>query len=318
MDHSEAKPRGKASGRAARQKLCLTGAGLVALLVMMPVLVPQSGHALAQDGAQEDIRDQSVGTTGAQDIVKLAEMLGSPQLFAVISQEGHDYGDSLDQGLFGGKGGPRWKASVSRIYEPGGLQARFAQELARGLQGQPQVVADAAAFFGSDTGRRILEREVTARGDLLDPDTLEAAEVAAEKLRDARGPRLKLIRSLIEAGDLIESNVASGLTGSAAFNEAMAAIQPPAQRLPEEDRMAQVWRQEAEIRANTTSWLLTFMVRAYEPLSDDDLQRFIDFSKSDSGKALNQAQFNAYSETFREVMAALGHEAGRVLLGARI
>ncbi|MBJ2152630.1 DUF2059 domain-containing protein [Paracoccus sp. IB05] len=265
--------------------------------------------------------EQTTGEeTAAQGatVAALEQSLGLDALFGVIAREGHGYGEGLDQGLLGGKGGLRWQASVARIYQPDVLRTRFSQALSEALAGKPEVLADAVAFFSSPTGKAIVAREIAAREVLLDPDSKEAAEVAAGKLRDARAPRLKLIRNLIEASDLIEGNVASGLTGSAAFNEALTATLPPEQRLPEADRMAQVWAQEAEIRASTTSWLLAFMTEAYAPLSDAELEQFLAFSKSESGRALNQALFTAYGETFRVVMQELGHEAGQVLRGARI
>ena len=281
--------------------------GLV--LLLLPAL-PVAGLSTA--AAQEGRVQTSVTVTDLETSLGIAELTG------ILARDGHDYGDTLDEAMFGGKGGPRWKAAVSRIYDPAVLKARFSRAFEGALAGQPQIVADANAFIATPAGQRIMKLERQARETLLDPDAREAAEVNAAKLRDARSPRLKQIRRLIEAGDLIEGNVASGLTGSAAFNEALVATQPPEQRLPEEDRMAQVWRQESEIRASTTSWLVTFMVLAYEPLTDEELQAWVDFSASDTGKALNQALFTAFSETFREVMAELGHEAGQVLLGSRI
>lgn len=277
-----------------------------------PIDQAPTGQALTDQTGGED--------AAAQDatLAALEESLGLGALFGVIAREGHLYGEGLDQGLLGGRGGLRWQASVARIYQPDVLRARFSQAMSEALAGRPEVLADAVAFFSSPTGKAIVAREIAARETLLEPDNKEAAEVAAGKLRDARAPRLRLIRNLIDASDLIEGNVASGLTGSAAFNEALAATLPPEQRLPEADRMAQVWAQEAEIRASTTSWLLTFMTEAYAPLSDAELEQFLAFSKSESGRALNQALFTAYGETFRVVMQELGHEAGQVLRGARI
>ncbi|WP_112309352.1 hypothetical protein [Pseudogemmobacter bohemicus] len=290
----------------------LLSAGLAVLMAGLPPQMMTAAHAETNAGTS------AATTADAAAMAALEESLGLDALFPVLAREGQNYGDDLDQSMFAGKGGVRWQAIVARIYEPGRLRARFSANLAGALSGKPQVVADAQAFFSSGTGQAIVAREVEARESLLNPDKKEAAEVAAEKLRDTRSPRLRLIRSLIEAGDLVEGNVASGLTGSAAFSEAVIATQPPEQRLPEADRMAQVWAQEGDIRASTTAWLLTFMVEAYAPLSDADLERFVAFAKSDSGRALNQALFAAYGETFRVVMQELGHEAGQVLLGSRI
>lgn len=307
-----------------RHWLKITAAALIALMSL-------TGHdftARADDRGSATVdpetRAQGVpqgatqGATQGAALAALEESLGIDALLEVIAREGHAYGEGLDQGMLSGKGSLRWQAVVARIYQPERLKTRFSQALSLALAERPEVLADAVTFFSSPTGKAIVAREIAAREALLDPDHKEAAEVAAGKLRDARSPRLRLIRNLIEASDLIEGNVASGLTGSAAFNEALTATLPPGQRLPEADRMAQVWAQEAEIRASTAAWLLTFMTEAYAPLSDAELEEFLAFATSDSGKALNQALFTAYGETFRVVMQELGHEAGLVLRGGRI
>ena len=314
MSRSGCKLRASAGqGAAAGVRFRRATGGLVAriglVLILMPAMpVAFPGPARAEDSSQ-------VATVSVAD---LERSLGIAELVGVLAREGQGYGDTLDQSMFGGKGGPRWKATVSRIYDPAVLSARFSRAFEAALAGQPELVAKATAYISTPAGQRIMQLERAARETLLEPDAREAAEVNAAKLRDARSPRLKQIRRLIEAGDLIESNVAAELTGSAAFNEALAATQPPEQRLPEVDRMAQVWRQESEIRAGATSWLVTFMTLAYAPLSDEELQAWVDFSASETGKALHQAVSTAFSETFREVMAELGHEAGQVLLGSRI
>ncbi|NPD15823.1 DUF2059 domain-containing protein [Xinfangfangia sp. D13-10-4-6] len=301
----------QARSAAARAGVRRGGCGLLARLCLGLFLASSAPLVFVTPVAAQ-------GVTQAATVDDLKASLGIPALFKVLAREGQDYGASLDDGMLGGRGGAGWRQTVMRIYEPSRLEARFSQVFQEAIGNQPGVIAEANAFFNTPLGQRVVTRERETRETLLDPDAKEAAEVEAGKLRDARSPRLRQIRRLIEAADLIEGNVASGLTGAAAFNEALSATLPEAQRLPEIDRMAQIWRQEGEIRASTGLWLLSFMTLAYAPLTDEELQAWVDFSASDSGRALNQALFTAYSETFREVMAELGHEVGLAALGKQI
>lgn len=288
------------AARALRLVLAVLALGLA------PLALPQQAPARAE------------AVQGAADPGALLRELRLTELFPVLAEEGKAYGASLGQSMFPGRDGVRWQQTVARIYDPHRMEARFDEAFAAALAGKPGAIEAARGFFGSAAGQRIVTLEIEARRVLLDEAAREAAEVAADKLRDARSPRLRLIRDLIEAGDLIETNVAAGLTGAAAFDEGLTETLPAAQRLPENERMAQVWRQEGEIRATTTAWLLTYMALAYAPLSDGELQAYIDFSATPEGREINAALFAGFDAAFTPVMRELGHETGRAMQGSEI
>ena len=85
--------------------------------------------------------------------------------------------------------------------------------------------------------------------------------------------------------------------------------------LTEDEILRDVWSQEAEIRLDTQEWLYGYLMRAYAPLSDDDLQAYIDFSATKAGRVLNAALFAGFDEVFTNVSKALGLSAAGFMQG---
>lgn len=287
----------------------LMSLGLVAaLLGPVPILAPMqlpAGAALAQ--AEAGPADPAV--------LALSETLLMSATFAVMVEEGLDYGASIEEQMFPGQGGARWAAMVATIYDPTRLRATFDAAFQQALAGDAATIAAAQEFFGSDLGQRILTAEIAARRAILDEATEEAARVEAERMQAARDPRLRLIRDLAEAGDLIEMNVAGALTANLAFFQGMNDIGVPGMAMDREQLMTEVWSQEDSIRDETGKWLYPFLALAYRPLSDDDLQAYVAFSESPAGKRLNAALFSAFDQVFSAVSFQLGRGAAQVLQG---
>ncbi|MCF6316516.1 MAG: hypothetical protein L3J30_09595, partial [Marinosulfonomonas sp.] len=66
---------------------------------------------------------------------------------------------------------------------------------------------------------------------------------------------------------------------------------------------------------DTQEWLYGYLMRAYAPLSDDDLQAYIDFSATKAGHVLNAALFAGFDEVFTNVSKALGLSAAEFMQG---
>ena len=63
---------------------------------------------------------------------------------------------------------------------------------------------------------------------------------------------------------------------------------------------------EEDLRKEVTDWLMGYSYMAYQPLSDDDLQLYLDFLATTSGKALNGALFNVFNALSVKTSSALG------------
>jgi hypothetical protein len=248
---------------------------------------------------------------------QLTEALQLDALFAILVEEGLAQGAELEAESFPAGGGPGWDRALADLYDQARLQDRFATALAAELADDP-ALPEILAFFGSDLGARAITAEIAARRAFLDPAAEDAARVAADRLRGTRDPRLAQIERFIAAGDLLEANVAGALSGNLAFLTGLSDTGLYGQAMPAQELMAQVWAQEAQIRADTTSWLHAYLGLAYAPLTEAEMQAYIDFMASPTGQRLNAAIFAAFDQVFRQVSYDLGRAAGVAIQGRDI
>jgi len=285
---------------------------LAALLSVPLAVAPPLGGLRAETTAPTG---ETVETVAPERLAALSHLMMMPEVFAVMAEEGRVYGASIEDQMFPGRGGPAWAMRVETIYAPDTLLPVFETAFAAALAQDPGTVAAAEAFFGTPAGQEILKLEIEARRALLDTAVEEAAQVEAERMKTERDPRLRLVRDLIEAGDLIESNVAGALSANLAFFEGMAAANVPGMMTDRESMMAEVWSQEDSIRAEMANWLVPFLCLAYQPVSETDLKAYIAFSASSEGKRLNAALFAGFNETSRRISLQLGRAAAEAMAG---
>jgi hypothetical protein len=248
----------------------------------------------------------------AERIAPLYEALMIPDVVAIMRREGIDYGTELAAELFQGGQSPTWRAMVEEIYETGRLESIVRDRLAAELADAD--IAPVTDFFTSDLGRRIVTLELEARRAMLDP-AVDAA--ARERVEDMLGegdhPRIALISDFVEANQLVENNVVGAMNSNFAFYSGLAAGGGLEEGASEEEMLADVWRQEESIRDETITWVYAYLNLAYGPLSDEELQAYVDVSNTRAGQQLNQAVFDAFDEMFVTVSLALGHAASRFL-----
>ncbi|MDQ2068155.1 DUF2059 domain-containing protein [Xinfangfangia sp. CPCC 101601] len=279
-----------------------------------------SSSSLGGSAADESAEPSGAATpppVAAERLVQLAQLLLLSDGLELMRDEGEDYGAALAEQMFPGRDGPSWQAQVRAIYDPVANMAIFQAAFAAALAEDPATVAAAEAFFDTARGQEILRLELEARRALMDVAVEEAAQVEAERMKTDRDPKLRLLRDLIEAGDLIEANVAAALSSNLAFYQGMA--EGSGSSGADAERMlAEVWAQEGSIRAETAGWLVPYLALAYQPLSDEDLKSYIAFSRSDAGQRLNAALFAGYDAVARHVAFAMGRAAAEVLAGSDI
>ncbi|MEH6772763.1 MAG: DUF2059 domain-containing protein [Cereibacter changlensis] len=251
-------------------------------------------------------------------IAALTEALQIGPVIEVMREEGIDYGATLEAELFPGRGGARWQAVVGLIYDTGAMQKRFDAAFAAQLGEAPEGLPAMIDFFGSERGQRILELELEARRALMDDAAEEAARMRVEDMIAADDPRMATLRDFAEANDLIELNVMGALNSNLAFFRGMAEGSAFDDPMPEEQMLADVWAQEEDVRQETEDWLFPYLALAYGPLPDEDLQAYVDFSKTPEGKRLNAATFAAFDAVFTTLSHDLGRAAARQMQGEDI
>jgi hypothetical protein len=255
---------------------------------------------------------------GAVTLQDLSETLMIQAMLDMLRAEGLDYGLTLQDELFPGASDDRWQGVVELIYDTARMRRQFDEVLARELGDDPAVLAEIDAFFAAPLGQTLLSLEIEARRALLDDAAEEAAEIAVEDMIADADPRLDLLRRFAEVNDLIEANVSGALNANLAFYRGMAAEGAFGGEMTEDQMLADVWGQEADIRAETEAWLFPFLNLAYQPVSDEDLESYIAFSESAAGRRMNAALFAAFDRIFVTISQDLGRAAARQIAGQDI
>ncbi len=285
--------------------------GLAAGLATLPALAEVTPPAA---GTAEAPATPAPAATPAH--AELTGLLRLDELFAIMQKEGEAYGDELQDELFAGQGGPRWHQEVRDIYAADRLLPLFLATFDAALADAD--IAPMRDFFAAPFGRRAVDLELAARRALLDEGVEEAATLRLEDMMAAEAPRLAQIERFAAAADLIEANVLGGLNANLAFYRGMVEGGAIPGDPTDEDLLADVWSQEDSIRAETERWLYSYLLLAYDPLTDDEIDGYIAFSESGPGRQLNAALFAAFDRVFEQVSYDLGKAAAAMLAGQEI
>ncbi len=281
---------------------------MTALVLGLPTTVVP-GIATAQTMAEEPTKDT------AADIALLSEALMMHEVVVVMRDEGIEYGATLEEEMFPGRGGAEWTRIVGGIYDPATMRGRFDAQLTKELQKDPEAVAASLQFFTSAQGKRILSLEMEARRALRDDAADEAAKVAVEDMIANADPRMEVLRRFAEANALIELNVAGAMNANLSFYKGLDEGGAFGGEMTEDQMLSDVWDQEAEVRGQTEEWVYSFLALAYAPLSDADMNAYQAFSESEAGRRVNAALFAAYDSVFTPISRDLGLAAARRMQG---
>lgn len=290
----------------------MTGSAILALA--LGLVVPSLVGTLPHSASAEVVLPAPAPTASARQLVSTLRL---SEIIAVMEAEGREYGGQLRTEMFPDRAGVEWDSQVARIYDPSRLLQVISARLEAELQDKPEVTREATAFFTSATGQKILGLEVEARRALLDEAAETAAKEALADMESRSAPRLEALNRFAKANDLIEMNVMGAMNANLAFYRGMA-DGGALGGLAEEDMLAEVWAQEAQVRADAEDWLYPYLALAYQPLSDEELQAYQRFSETPAGQGLNAALFAAFDEAFVQISRDLGRAAARMVQGEDI
>lgn len=252
----------------------------------------------------------------SSDTQALFDALELPQIIEVMRAEGIAYGGQLGTDMSTSQVNATWAATVEKIYEPTKMldDVRTAFDAALAGDDVPAMLA----FFDSEPGKTFAQLEVSARRALLDDAVDDASKELAAIAADDQTDRYKLVTEIVQANDLIETNVVGALNSNYAFYKGLMAGGAFEDGLTDEQMLSDVWDQESEIRTTTTQWIYSFLLLAYNPATDADIKSYIAFSQSEAGKQLNQSLFEAFDGMFNEISYDLGREVARMMAGAEL
>jgi hypothetical protein len=204
----------------------------------------------------------------------LIDVLRLPEAAQILAAEGLGYADTLNTEMLNGQGGAGWQVQVAAIYDASGL------------------------------GAKIIGLENSARQAIQDPDVEEAARARYLALDGTDDARLARIERYIETGDMLNRNVASALNSNVQFLRGLA--DGDAIEMSEEDILADVSGDLEATQDDTKSWLFGFLLLAYHPLTDAELDSYITFSQTAAAQALNRALFDGFGTSYDGISYALG------------
>lgn len=241
---------------------------------------------------------------------RLVDVLRIPEMASILRDEGQDYAASLERDMLGGDAGGFYAQRIARIYDP----ALMTQAMNAALINLEEMDARATlAFFDTELGARILTLEASARVAMADPAVDEIAHEAYDAARVDKAPRLEQVRNFIEINNLVERNVSGALSSNQRFYQGL--VDGNALSLSDEEIIAQVWEEEDALRVDTTSWLFSYLLLAYRPLSDAELDAYLVFCATPSGQALNRALFEGFDAMYHAISYEVGQAVAQAMNG---
>lgn len=267
-----------------------------------------SGAALAQ--AQAAVGLPAVKHTQLMEALRLRDII------EVVAAEGIAAGPEIEADMFPGRGGFGWQVELERIYDIPRVMGIMADDIQANLS---EADADVLiSFLGSPLGARIVEGEVSARAAMLDPDVDEAAFAVAQDMRRAGGTRVAQIAEFIAIYDLVTSNVVGGLNSNYAFYQGLAAGGALPDAMTEDQIVNEVWSQQDAIQIETEDWLYAYLLASYSDLSDDEMQTYIAFARTDAAQAFNAVLFDSFGTVFTSISRSLGRAVADRMLAQDI
>jgi hypothetical protein len=242
--------------------------------------------------------------------------LGADRMIELMRTEGLVYGADLAEDMFPGRGGPRWEALVSDIYDFDRMKETFVEGFADSFD--EEYFAPVEDFYASDLGKEVVALELATREAFLDESVEDGARDAIARFERERPETYAQITEFIEVNNLIDENVIGALNANYAFMTGLSDGGGFPTDLTQNQILNDVWSQEAEIRENSTEWLYAYLLMAYAPLGEDQMEEYLDLSRSDAGQALTRSLFEGFDEMFVEISRDLGLAASRFLAGQEL
>ena len=286
---------------------CLIIAGAFALPIAL------TGPGLTQTPAPEVVPQQSSEQAMIDD---LWQVLRLGELMPILRDEALVQGNEMAETMFGRAGMDSWNQTIARIHDPARLEGMLRRALSTAMVARDPVdIASATAFYETPLGRRVVQLETSARKALLVEGVEDDAKAAFARGTISKAPRIAQIRRLLDDADLVEPNVAGALNAALAFSQGFLEGDGYQMPMSAEQLLSDVMAQEPTIRQDTVAWLEAYLLFAYSPISDQELDEYTVFASSAEGKALANLLFSAFDAVFSETARDMGLSAAGQMEG---
>ncbi|MDJ0857610.1 MAG: DUF2059 domain-containing protein [Dinoroseobacter sp.] len=242
--------------------------------------------------------------------------LGADRMIELMRIEGLEYGAELSEDMFPGRGGARWDAMVSDIYDADRMMETFVDGFVENFD--EEFYAPVEDFYASEIGKEVVALELATREAFLEDGVEDAAKEAISEFEESRPETFGQIAEFIELNNLIDENVIGALNANYAFMTGLSDGGGFPTELTQNQILGDVWAQEAEIRQNSTEWLYAYLLMAYSSLPSEQMEEYLELSRSQAGQALTRSLFEGFDDMFIEISRELGLAASQFMAGQEL
>lgn len=246
-----------------------------------------------------------------ESIDRIALALRLEEVVEILRQEGLRHGRELDEQILGGNGGVFFEDTVRRIYSPDFMSESLRIALRDGMSESQRE--QAAVFFEGEPGQTIIALENSARRAIAEQEVLEMAKSQHEN-EDRTSSFYLLVDEYIRVNDLVQQNFEGAMVADFLFFQGM--LEGRGEKGDVEAMISSMLANEDERRKETEEWLFSFLLMAYRPLSETEMRENIAFSRTDAGRALNEALFDGFDKMYVRMHYELGHAVGAAMIAS--
>jgi len=233
---------------------------------------------------------------------RLMEVSRIADTIEIMREEGRGYGEDVAAEMLPGADRDSWESAVMRIHDPDRMQRVIRRGFDEALtEPQMQAVID---FYGSDLGAEIVALEISARRAFLEPGIEEQARARYSEDHPDDSRLRGQVDQMMAESDLIERNVSGAMNSTMMFYRGM--MDGGELEMTQSDMLADLWSQEETFRRDSENWLGAFLMMAYDPLSSEDLDKFLAFWRADTGRAFNSAMFKSFDRMYEDLSYLMG------------
>ncbi|WP_417277627.1 DUF2059 domain-containing protein [Celeribacter sp.] len=254
-----------------------------------------------------------VGAQAGPDEAQLTTLMQAmmfEDVVDVLCDEGAEMSEDFVEAGYGVPK-PMWDKMLSRLYDEDVMAKAFHEEMGEAL-GDTDLTP-MIAFYETDLGQKIARLELETRRAMSDEATQEVANDAWAQL-DPDTERAHLIEDYVQVNDLVEMNVVGAMNSDIAYYQGLwSAGFDNAQGSSDSDILNEIWASEPEVRADVSEWVYGFSTMAYQTLSDDEFEAYIDFGRTEAGQKLNHALFSSFDAVYEHVSRGLGAGTAKLM-----
>lgn len=254
-----------------------------------------------------------MGAQAAPDEAQLKTLMQAmlfEDVVDVLCDEGTEMSEDFVEAGYGVPK-PMWDKMLNRLYDEKVMAQAFHEEMGEAL-GDADLTP-MITFYETDLGQKIARLELETRKAMSDEATQEVANDAWAAL-DPEAERAQLIEDYVQVNDLVEMNVVGAMNSDIAYYQGLwSAGFENESGMGDSEILNAIWASEPEVRADVSEWVYGFSTMAYETLSDEEFEAYIDFGRTEAGQKLNHALFSSFDAVYEHVSRGLGAGTAKLM-----